>query len=152
MAGLVHDGPFRFTGCRGGGGEARPQAVSGEPRWIVAELFDVPFYDDCDTFPGKPVRKHAAVPVHRAKERSRLNPRRIAPGFEGSDGAGRLVSAIRNAQCSSLPFLVGFASTDGESDAATLYLDILDVKAYEFGATEGARKTEQQESPVPFAG
>src|SRR6185437_5010277 len=118
VAGLVHKGAFGFAGGGGGCGEARAKAVSGEGGRIEAELLDVTLHDQRDTFTGEPLRQNLAVAVHDAEDRSGLDPGGFTPPLERPNGTGRTPSARRNADRSSLPFLIGFAAADRDDESA----------------------------------
>jgi hypothetical protein len=64
-----------------------------------------------------------------------------------SSTAGR-VGSRRDADLSSLPFLVGFAPPDSHHETIGGFRQVLHMQAHEFGAAEGAAEAEQQQGAV----
>jgi hypothetical protein len=106
MTGLVHNGAFGFAGRGGGSGEAGAQAVAGKLTRIKSQPLDVTLDDDAHAFAGKAFRQNLVMPVHDTKNRSRLDVGRSAPGVQSPERTAGLVGPGRNADPSSLPFLI----------------------------------------------
>ena len=79
---------------------------SGELARIKSQPLHVTLDDDSDTFTGKTFGQNLVVPVHHPKDGSLSNCPRGTPSVECPERTTRLIGARRNADPSSLPFLV----------------------------------------------
>src|SRR6185312_13049291 len=88
------------------------------------------------------------VAVHDAEDRSSLDPGGFTPPLERPNGTGRTPSATRNADRSSLPFLIGLSTAHGNDESAGPRSAVFNIERHQLRPAEGARESEQQQSAI----
>jgi hypothetical protein len=80
------------------------------------------------------------VPVHDSEDRPFFNFPHSPPSVECPKGTARFIGAGRDADPSSLPFLVGFGFPNRHDESVAGLFVVGDVQSDQFGA-EGATET-----------
>jgi hypothetical protein len=80
-----------------------------------------------------------------------VSPRRWRQAFEGGDGVGGGVPAVRDRDERAVAFLVHLRGPDGEQEAGGLVLDVGQGEGDQFGAAQGGGVAEQDHRRVPDA-